>query len=197
MLSPDWAAIKRREIAEAKAAYDVVEVGDFVNIVSWFGDVWAEVKSTYGGSEHSQASVTYYNGGRNNLGWDMDSMDRVRKVHKKGDPWDQCEARVVYTSEGAFGDRQPNKLPEAFQYQGPMRLEAWLWNYCGKNCTPKKAKNLQEWADKIGVAIVGVPHDVAEDVIHLLRGVTIKGWHPICRRVAEVKHDKAIWPNGK
>jgi hypothetical protein len=191
-MNTDWAAIREREIEEANRAYAVVEVGDFVNIASWFGDVWAEVVSTYNGLPGSCARVTYYDAG-SHCGWDSTIMNRIRKVHKKNDPWDQQEARIVKIKGQTYGDRDNPPLPVEFQYQGPMRLEAWLWRYCGKNCIPKKPKNLQDWADKIGVAIVNVPHETAKDVVQLLRGVKIKGWHPICRCVAEVKFDKSIY----
>lgn len=193
MLQPDYTAIRNREIAEAAKAYEVVEPGDYINIISWFGDVWALVESTYNCSEGFSASVWFWNRDRK----DTTCMSRIRKVHKAGTPWDFKEARIVYTKEGTFGDRNTPPVPEEFEYKGTFKLEAWLWNYCGNNCMPKVEKDLGEFASKLGVSLTGIAWNEASDRAKLLEGVKIKGWHPICKKVAEIKYDNAIWPTGR
>lgn len=186
MLNTDHLSVHQRDLAESRAAYKVIEVGDYINVVRWFGDIWGEVVSVSDAiSDHSFCWVTYWS----NVGEkDMMTTDRVRKVHKRGDPWDFREAGKVFTKDGGMSGGD-------FAYKGTFTLKPWLWNYHGRNCMPKKAKDVSEWAKKAGVSLTGVPWDEADAVINTLQGIRIKGWHPILEKVSEVRYRKAIYPD--
>lgn len=172
----------KRERRDAVRAIGI-KPGDFINILSWFGDVWSQVESVYD-NEERYGSVTHYrNSGRHQT--EILYFDNIRKVHRANDPWDWREVRIIHLPDGNFGDRHNPALPERFFYKGTFSIEPWLWNYCGRNVAPKEARSLQPFLELAGVSDTGIPWNEAQNVIAKLKEKRIKGWYPICSVKAE------------
>ncbi len=103
----DWLESVREE-QTAKISKLKPRRGNFVQLNSWFGDVWAEVKSHYSSSigKHYE-SVTIYDS-RSRHGWDVVYLHNIRRVSKilpKG-------IHILELREGRFGGREGRPFAE-------------------------------------------------------------------------------------
>jgi hypothetical protein len=163
-----------------------LKVGDFINYAWTYSYVWAEVVSVY----ENSCSVCC---GRRRHNSDYVFFHNINYIHRKDDLWDDNEVRIMSDRAGHYGNRESTlPLPEKYLYQGTYRIQPWLWNYCGQNVTPKISQNLQSFLDLHGLPGHNVPWNEAWAVCRKLEEKRIKGWHPICRPIAEQHYGKTI-----
>lgn len=175
-----------------------IKTGDFVNLLRNHGDVWSEVASVYISTDSEMySSVNVYSWVDGKITDNIIYFSSISCVHRNEDPWDFREVGIMHCKEGICGRHKGNsdrdiKFLDKFKYHGTFKIEAWLWNYRGKNCMPKKKKDLDDFAKVIGLPITGIPWDLLNDVIDKISGVVIDGWRPICHGVAEQQFKKSV-----
>lgn len=167
--------MKKRTMTLAQAR---IKPGDYINKFNWFDDVWAEVEFV------SESIVSYYYEGKPRTAIIKD----IHKVHKKKDPWDKDEARIVHVPGS-----EAKKYADEFKYKGTYSINPWLWNYRGREATPKKPKRFEKWLKLHKIKAVNIPHDKVKSIIKLLQSKRIDGWYPICVESAEMKYNRSIY----
>jgi hypothetical protein len=91
----------------AKVASWGIAPGDFVQLDSWCGDVWAEVASV------SDKSLFIFDG-RRRLKTRYESFEQVRAHKPQGHVWGRGELRILHLSDGDYGRRDGQPLPARF-----------------------------------------------------------------------------------
>lgn len=172
-----------------KLRADPPRPGDFVSLAWRYPDVWQEVISVYCHDDNDGRVVLHRHtahGGSDYLPW-----KEINLLHRKEDPWDYKEVRCMDCSLGQFGEKMA-PLPQLFRYQGTFSIEAWLWNYCGRNVEPRNKLGLKPFAELAEVPMTGIDCNSVWSVIEKLQQRRIKGWHPICKPVPEQRFGKTI-----
>lgn len=97
-----------------------IRPGDFVNLRSWFGDVWAEVEKTY--DDESPFIVIYRNNDKYKT--DMVLYSNIRKLCRK-ENISKIETCRKITKRGTIAEIYPMK-PGAYNFQGDEHItEDW------------------------------------------------------------------------
>lgn len=105
----------------AKIADIGIEVGDFINLDTWFGDIWAEVLSVYNAEEPSRSSVTYilYSKNRMMRGKVSATFGDIRKVLKAADR--EKTIGTFHASNGKYGGFHTSTVWPPVHDQTPYR----------------------------------------------------------------------------
>jgi hypothetical protein len=97
-----------------------IEVGDFVNHISEFGDVWHEVLQVFPADPAVGLSDALVIADDNRSGTDYTYHVTLRKVHRRDEPWRPREARIVHKQEGTYGR---TKYGQPRTLEGPLPLK--------------------------------------------------------------------------
>lgn len=171
-----------------------IKIGDYINLKRWYSSVWAEVNNVYISKTFKSLSI-YYEQRKSELVY----FSSIRKFHRKNDPWDFKEVTYIYTKNGKFIDYPTRTeicdgpIPDEFRYQGTFSIKPWLWNFCGKNCWPKKTKDLNDWLKLHNIINEKIPWNKVYEIINILQTKRIKGWFPICSAEPEQVFDKTFY----
>ena len=114
------AMMTAKHVAKVRAMQP--QVGYFVNLDSWCGDVWAEIEHCHddggvsGGRDNPMIGFYHYRQGQEHKATDLSFFSYVGKVR----PYLPADARIVHLKEGLWGGRDATlkAIPKRIQ-RGP------------------------------------------------------------------------------
>ncbi len=109
----DWIEKEQKRKTKIVMSWNILP-GDFVNLSTWFGDVWAEVKEYLG----SYLVIYRYNG---QYKTSLIDIGNVRKLCRKENVSKIDTCRII-TSTRIIKARYPMK-PEAYGFQGDENID--------------------------------------------------------------------------